>query len=82
VYLNDLEPDALRVELYAEGLRGTVPERVEMKRLHPLIGTSGGFVFGGAISAVRPPADYTARIIPQCAGVGVPLEYSRIIWQK
>ena len=82
VYLNDMEPDALRVELYAEGLMDTVPERVEMKRLHPLIGTSGGFVFGGAVSAVRPPADYTARIIPQCAGVGVPLEYSRIIWQK
>jgi starch phosphorylase len=82
VYLNDLEPDALRVELYAEGLMDTVPERVEMKRLHPLIGMSGGFVFGGAVSAVRPSADYTARLIPQCLAVGVPLEYSRILWQK
>ena len=82
VYLNDLEPDALRVELYAEGHMDTVPERVEMKRLHSIIGTSGGFVFGGAVSAVRPSADYTARLIPQCLAVGVPLEYSRILWQK
>ena len=27
-------------------------------------------------------ADYTARVIPHCDGVAVPLEDARILWQR
>ena len=32
VYLNDLDPNAVRVELYADGINGGAPVRQEMKR--------------------------------------------------
>ena len=33
-------------------------------------------------TATRPPTDYTPRVIPCCAGVAVPLEDARILWQR
>ena len=82
VYLNDLDPNAVRVELYADGINGGAPLRQEMKRVSQLAGMSGGTVYSAAVSAARPPADYTARVIPHCDGVAVPLEASRILWQR
>mgnify|MGYP000346738372 CR=1 FL=1 len=35
-----------------------------------------------AVSAARPPGDYTARVIPHCTGVAIPLEDTRILWQR
>ena len=82
VYLNDLDPNAVRVELCADGVKGGAPVRQEMKRVRPLAGVSGGYVYSAAVSAARPPADYTARVIPHCDGVAVPLEAAHILWQR
>jgi starch phosphorylase len=82
VYLNDFDSEAVRVELYAEGVMGSAPVRQEMKRFSQLASTSGCTVYSAAVSAVRPPADYTARVIPHCDGVVVPLEEARILWQR
>jgi starch phosphorylase len=82
VYLNDLDPNAVRVELYADGVNGGAPARQEMKRVRQLAGASGGYVYSAAVSAARPPADYTARVIPHCGGVAIPLEDARILWQR
>ncbi len=81
VYLNDLDPNAVRVELYADGVNGDAPVRQEMKRGQRLSGTSGGYVYRAKVSAARPPTDYTARVIPHRAGVAVPLEAAHILWQ-
>ncbi len=82
VYLDDLDPKAVRVELYADGVNGGSPVRQEMKRVRQLAGASGGYVYSAAVSAARPPADYTARVIPHCDGVAVPLEAAHILWQR
>jgi starch phosphorylase len=82
VYLGDLEPKAVRVELYADGVNGGAPARQEMKCVRPLAAASGGYVYSAAVAAARPPADYTARVIPQRTGVAVPLEADRILWQR
>jgi starch phosphorylase len=82
VYLNDLDPKAVRVELYADGINGGSPVRQEMKRVRQLAYGPGGCVYSAAVSAARPPADYTARVIPHCSGVAVPLEDARILWQR
>jgi len=82
VYLNDLDPNVVRVELYADGVNGGAPVRQEMKRVRQLAGASGGHVYSAAVSAARPPADYTARVIPHCDGVAIPLEDARILWQR
>jgi starch phosphorylase len=80
LFLNDLDPEAIRVELYA-GVEGSAPLRQEMKRVRRLAGDSGGYVYSAAVSATRPPSDYTARVIPRCDGAAVPLEAAHIRWQ-
>jgi len=82
VRLNDLDPKAVRVELYADGLNGDAPVRQEMKRVRQVAGVPGGYLYSAAVSVARPPTDYTARVIPHCEGVAVPLEESRILWQR
>jgi glycogen phosphorylase len=82
VCLNDLDPTAVRVEIYADGVMGGAPVRQEMKRVRQLDGASGAYVYSAAVSAARPPADYTARVIPHCDGVAIPLEDARILWQR
>jgi starch phosphorylase len=82
VYLADLDPKAVRVELYADGVMGTAPVRQEMKRVRQLAGASGDYVYNAAVSADRSAADYTARVIPYCDGVAIPLEDARILWQR
>jgi len=82
VYLGGLDPNSVRVEVYADGVNGGEPVRQEMKRVRQLAGTSDGYVYSAAVSAARPPADYTARVIPHHPGAVVPLEAARIVWQR
>jgi starch phosphorylase len=82
VRLNDLDPKAVRVELCADGITGSEPVRQEMKLAGQLAGVSGGYVYSTAVPAARAVKDYTARIIPHCDGVAIPLENARILWQR
>jgi starch phosphorylase len=82
VYLNDLDPGAVRVELFANRGAEGHPVREEMKRIRELTGATGLYLYGGTVSGDRPAADYTARIIPYYDGVSVPLEDERILWQR
>jgi len=82
VYLDDLDPTAVRVELYADGVVDSAPVRQEMKRVRQLAGATGGYVYSGSVPATRPATDYTARVIPHCDGVAIPLEAERILWQR
>ena len=82
LYLNDLDPNAVRVELYADGVNGGDPVRQEMKRGQQPAGVAGGYIYSAAVSVARLATDYTARIIPHHAGVAVPLEDARILWQR
>jgi starch phosphorylase len=82
VYLEVLEPKAVRVELYADGVVGSAPVREEMKCVLQLAGTQGGYIYSADVSAARPPADYAVRVIPYCDGVAIPLENPRILWHR
>ena len=82
VFLNDLDPNAVRVELFADGVNGGGPVRQEMKRIRQLVGAAGGYAYRTPVSTVRPASDYTARVIPHGTGVAVPLEAAQILWQR
>jgi len=82
VYLNDIDPDAVRVELYADGINGNSLIRQEMKRNSRLAGTESGYVYIARVLVNRPAIDYTARVIPNYDGVAVPLEACQILWQR
>jgi starch phosphorylase len=82
VYLNGLDPNTVRVELYADGLNGVDPALQEMTRGEKLIGAENGFVYTARVSAARPATDYTLRVIPYHPGVVIPLEATQILWQR
>ena len=82
MYLDDIDPEAVRVELYADGTNGAAPARVEMKRVRQLVGATNGYAYRAGVPLARPATDYTARLIPYCDGVAVPLEASHILWQR
>ena len=81
VYLGGLEPNNVRVELYADGVNGGEPEQQEMRRGEPLT-EANSYAYSGQVPTIRPATDYTARVIPQHDGVAVPLESARILWQR
>ena len=64
-----------------EGGGGGAPLRQEMQRLRPLLGPPGAYAYGAAVPALRAASDYTVRVIPQGAGMAVPLEAAQILWQ-
>jgi len=82
IYLGEVDPDSVRVELYADGINGEGPVRQEMKRVRQLVGATNGYAYNARVAATRPATDYTARLIPCCTGAAVPLEASLILWQR
>jgi glycogen phosphorylase len=82
VYLDDLSPDALQVELYADPTGDGQPIRQAMERGRELLGSQGGYTYSASVAATRPASDYTARVVPYHAGALVPLEASQILWQR
>jgi starch phosphorylase len=79
---NDLDLNAVRVELYADGVSSGGPVRQEMERVRQVAGASAGCVYRARAPATRRATDYTARVIPHHAGVAVPLEAGYILWQR
>lgn len=82
VFLDDLDPSAVRVELYADGAEGGHPICQEMKRLSQPADAANAHVYGAQVPATRPAADYTARLVPSFDGVSIPLEAAEILWQR
>ncbi|MFI5167998.1 MAG: alpha-glucan family phosphorylase [Thermoanaerobaculales bacterium] len=81
-FLNDLDPNAVAVELYAVGVNGGAAVRQEMQPVRQWAGVSGGYVYSASVPAARPAADFTARMMPRYDGVAIPLEDPRILWQR
>lgn len=82
VYLNGISPNAVRVELYADGVNGGSPVRQEMTYVRELAGAAGSHIYSARVPAARPATHYTARVISYYPGVTVPLEAAQILWQR
>ena len=82
VYLGEIGPDEVCVELYAEPGGDDPPIGIAMQRGDRVAGSVNGFIYAAAAPATRPAADYTIRVTPARAGVAVPAELALIAWQK
>ncbi len=82
ILLNDMDPQAVRVELYADGINGDGPVRQEMTCVRAVPDASRRCVYRATVPATRPARDYTVRVVPQRPGSAVPLESTRILWQR
>jgi starch phosphorylase len=82
VFFDDMNSEAVRVELYAEGDKGASPITQTMSRGERLVGAANGFTYTAVTPTNRPPADYTPRLVPQHVGALVPLEAPFILWHE
>jgi starch phosphorylase len=82
VYLGEVPPEDVAVQLYANEHDGKAMLIADMRRGEPLIGTANGHSYAGTASADRPAEEYTVRVIPRHSGVRVPAELPLILWQK
>ena len=80
VFVGDLDPDAVAVELYAEAKNGQPALTQKMSRGARLAGGATGFSYSAEVAATRPAADFTPRLVPFHAGALVPLEAPFILW--
>ena len=83
IYLDDLEPDDLTAELYADPANPDAhPEIITMERKEKLAGAVNGFIYQASVPARRPPSDYTPRVRAWHPSVVIPLEESHILWMS
>lgn len=82
VHLDDLDPNAVRVELYADGVNSAGPVRQEMLRSREPVGAAGDYLYSARVAAIRPVTDYTPRVVPQHPDAVMPLDTTRILWQR
>ena len=81
VLLNGINPDHFLVELYADELAGSLPEKLGMERV-PANSDHGEYLYKAQVTTGRPSGDYTPRIIPNYQAVAIPLEENLILWQR
>jgi starch phosphorylase len=79
IELGHLDPDSVRVELYADASDAADPVRQPMSR-EPM-GLGGVCVYACAVPDSRPASHYTPRLVPYHALARVPLEAPWILWQ-
>ena len=83
VYAGNLEPDRVRVELYADPLNGDEPPtRIALHQRDPIPGVVNGYVYQADFPSTRPAHHFTPRITPFHPDVLIPLEESFIVWKR
>ncbi|MBI3630218.1 MAG: alpha-glucan family phosphorylase [Candidatus Rokubacteria bacterium] len=79
--LGGLDPEAVRVELYADPTDGGEPARHVMARDRKLAAPNA-YEYRGRVPASRPASDYTPRLVPHHPAALVPLEAPQILWPR
>lgn len=82
VDLAGLDPDGVRVELFANGREGKRADRWTMKTTGIPDPVKGCFLYLVDVPEGRSWTDYTPRIVAHHEGLSVPLEAPHILWQR
>jgi starch phosphorylase len=82
VFLGGLDPEAVRVELFADGQNGGEPFRQPMERSRQSADSSGSCIYVARTAATRPADQFTPRVRPYHPKALLPLEANQILWQR
>jgi starch phosphorylase len=82
VFLDDLDPNVVGVDLYADAQKGGAPITQAMTRDEPTVEATSAFTYSASVPTTRPVADYTPRLVPRREGALVPLEAPFILWHE
>lgn len=76
VHLANLNPHAVRAELYSIGLTKVMDYQGKVPN------TSNEHIYRATVPVTTPVANFTPRVIPFFPGVAVPLEANQILWER
>ena len=82
VYLGEIEPDWVMVELCADPAPEGPPVRQAMMRGAAIAGSMNGFVFYASVPASRPQSHYTPRVTAFHPEAQIPMEAMLVLWQR
>ena len=82
VFLGEVQPGAVQVQLYADAVNDGQPIRQATKLVRPLAGATSGFLYTAKVPATRPASDYTPRLLPLHPDLATPLEADLVLWQR
>jgi starch phosphorylase len=80
VLLGKMNPDMIRVELYADPIDGGEPMRWIMTKKESMEGGEDGFIYESKVPGDRAAGDYTPRIVPYHPEASIPIEDAHILW--
>ena len=75
-------PERCKCNFMLMAIRVSAPGQQEMTCVRQQADAAGGYVYTASGSASRPSERYTPHVIPRFDGVAIPLEDSRILWQR
>jgi starch phosphorylase len=81
IYLGEILPEQIRVQLYADGINGDNPQVIECRCGEKITGAIHGYRYQANIETTRPATDFTPRVIPHHAEAQIPAEAALITWQ-
>ena len=81
LYLGDISPDFIRVQLYADPVGSKEAVKHVMKRKTAMCGGKNGYIYSCRIKTERSSADFTPRVVPFYPDVFIPAELNLINWR-
>jgi glycogen phosphorylase len=82
VYLDDMDPNAVKIELFADQIDDQGSFEQAMKCIRHLESDPCTFIYQASVPASRSADSYTARITPDFPNVSIPLEANQILWER
>ena len=82
VYLGEIPPNSVRIELFADAKGEFVPEVILLHQEQAIPGSSNGYIYAGVVETSRPADDYTVRAVPYHPDAVLPTELPLIAWQR
>ncbi len=82
VYLGEILPEHIHVQLYAESNDRNNPQVYECDCGEKITGAIHGYSYQANIETTRPATDFTPRVIPYHAEAQVPAEAALIAWPQ
>jgi glycogen phosphorylase len=82
VYVGEVPPSSVRVELFADTNKLHPPEVIVLHQEQAIPGSNNGCIYAGAVETSRPANDYTVRVVPYHPDAILPAELPLITWQR
>jgi len=87
VYLGEILPEQVRVELYADALGDGITgaeayQIIECQCQEKISGALNGYCYQADIETTRAAKEFTPRVVPYHAEARIPAEENLILWQS